>query len=130
TVDGCAGFRDYTVVIACPAITLGAIGNGTAGGAYTASVAASPAGTYTYSLLAGNLPTGVTLNSATGALSGLPTVTGTYSFTVKADAGNGCSGTQAYSITVSCPSLSFTPASLSNGTVGTAYSQTITASPA
>lgn len=40
--------------------------------------------TASYSLLSGSLPTGLTLNSATGQITGTPTVAGTYSFTILA----------------------------------------------
>jgi hypothetical protein len=60
----------------------------------TASGAAS------YSLATGNLPPGLNLNSATGALTGTATATGTYNFTLQAAAAGGCSGTQAYTLSV------------------------------
>src|SRR5207244_1733500 len=57
----CSGFRDYTVTIVCPTITLNTpLPPATAGIAYSASVAASPAGNYTYTLLLGQLPYGLT----------------------------------------------------------------------
>src|SRR5262249_5228090 len=87
-------------------------------------------GSYTFALTTGNLPTGLTLNTATGVLSGTPTVTGNYSFTVKAQAANGCNATQAYTLTINCPTITINPASLPNGTTGTAYSQTLNVTPA
>lgn len=38
---------------------------------------------YTWSIVLGALPAGITLDSATGILSGTPTVTGTFNFTVR-----------------------------------------------
>ena len=54
---------------------------------------------YTFAISAGALPTGVTL-ATTGALSGTPTVAGTYTFTVRATDGLGFTGTRAYTVTV------------------------------
>jgi len=127
SADGCAGGRDYTVSIGCPAVTLASLGNATAGTSYSGSVAASPAGSYTYSLTAGNLHAGLTLNPSTGAMTGLPTVTGSYNFTVKAQTPNGCSATQSYTLTVACPAI--TLSSLPSPTVNSPYNQTVTASP-
>jgi hypothetical protein len=131
-VDGCSGFQDYTVVIACPAITLspGTLPAGQAGIAYSQTINVLPAGTYTFSLAAGSLPSGLTLNPITGIISGMPGTTGTTTFTVKAQAASGCSGTQSYTLVIGCPTITVNPATLSNGTAGTAYSQTLSASPA
>ena len=56
-------------------------------------------GTVTYAVTAGALPTGITLATA-GVLSGTPTVTGTFNFTVTATDANGCTGTRAYTLVV------------------------------
>ncbi|MEP7336974.1 MAG: putative Ig domain-containing protein, partial [Acidobacteriota bacterium] len=126
----CTGFRDYTVTIVCPAITLSTpLPPATAGIAYSASVAASPEGSYIYTVVLGTLPYGLTLGSSTGTISGLPTVAGTFNFTIRADAGNGCVGTQAYTMVVGCPTITVLPNTLPNGTVGTGYSQTLSATP-
>ena len=131
SVGGCSGSRSYTVAIACAgSITLGSLSNPTAGVAYSGSIAVSPAGSYTFSLVQGNLPSGLTLNPSTGAITGLVTVAGTYNFTIKADAGNGCSGSQSYTLVVGCPTITISPATLPNGTTGTSYAQTVTAAPA
>jgi len=89
--------------------------------AYTASVAATGgAGTLTYSLASGALPAGLTL-SAAGAISGTPTVVGTFPITVKAADAFGDSATQAFSLTVSYPALTITPPTLPTGYVGSTY---------
>ncbi len=96
----------------CPTIAwnLSSLPNGTVNAAYTnQSVTASGGGlTFTYSIIAGGLPTGMTLSTA-GLLSGTPTQTGPFSFTVRALAGNGCFSDRAYSLLVLCSSLSFSP---------------------
>lgn len=73
-----------------PAWTDSTIANMIYGQAYSDSVAASGYPTVTYSISAGALPSGITLNTSTGAISGTSTTAGSYSFTIKAEnaAGN------------------------------------------
>lgn len=104
------------------------LGGATVGAAYSQSFSAT-GGTapYTFSLSAGALPAGLTLSS-TGALSGTPTAAGTFNFTVRAADANNFPGTRAYTLVVAPPVIAIAPATLPNGTVATAYSQTVTAS--
>jgi hypothetical protein len=128
---GCTGSRSFSIAIACGSITLPrSLPAATAGVTYSASAAASPGGTYIYSLQSGALGSGLTLNTSTGAITGLPIVAGTFNFTIKATGSGDCVGTQSYSMPVSCPIITVLPATLPNGTTGTAYSQTLTAAPA
>lgn len=131
SAGGCTGSQSYTVTIICPVITItpSSLPNAQAGVAYNQTLAVNPAGAYTFSLLTGNLPPGLLLNAATGVLSGTATATGTYNFTLQAQAGSGCSGTQAFTLVVNCPTVTVNPVTLSAGTVGTAYCQTLSASP-
>mgnify|MGYP000860383226 CR=1 FL=1 len=101
----CTGQRLYVITITCAAITLNpaTLPAATAGVAYSQQLTASPAGSYTYSLLTGSLPPGLSLSSS-GALSGMTTQTGTYNFTLKA-AGGSCSGTRAYTLTARAAAL-------------------------
>ena len=101
---------------------------GTVGTAYSQTITASGGSSpYTYNVSSGSLPGGLTLSSG-GSLSGTPTASGTFTFTVTATDNNGCPGSQNYSLTISCPTITVSPASLNAGAVGTAYSQTISAS--
>ena len=59
-------------------------------------VAASGTPTPTYSISAGGLPGGLTLNTTTGAITGTPTTNGAYSFTISAGNGVGSAVTQAF----------------------------------
>jgi sugar lactone lactonase YvrE len=78
-----------------------------------------------WSVISGALPPGVTLSSA-GLLAGTPSAVGTYAFTVQATDGASFANLP-FTITVSVPSITtFSP--LLQGTVGLAYSQTLSAS--
>jgi hypothetical protein len=57
-------------------------------------------GSYSWSLVAGALPPGLTQDAVTGAISGTPTADGTSSFTVQVQDGAASTATQALSITV------------------------------
>ncbi|MBB3455021.1 hypothetical protein FHT86_003320 [Rhizobium sp. BK313] len=124
------GSQAYTLTIAAPTITIapGTLPAGTAGTAYSQTLTASGGtGSYTYSLLTGSLPLGVALSPG-GVLSGIPTMGGTFNFTVKAADGLTFTGSQAYSISIGAPTITITPATLPAGAAGTAYSQPLTAS--
>ncbi len=73
-----------------PAWTDSTIANMIYGQAYSDAVTASGYPAVTYSISTGALPSGITLNSSTGAITGTSTTAGSYSFTVKAEnaAGN------------------------------------------
>jgi hypothetical protein len=90
-------------------ISTTSLANGTQNVAYSATLGAS-GGTlpYTWSIASG-LPPGLTLNSSTGAITGTPTGTGTYSFTAQVkDAGNPAqNATKALSINISAPQTTY-----------------------
>jgi hypothetical protein len=92
----------------------------------TASGGTAP---HAFSITSGTLPVGLTLNATTGEIAGTPTASNGAgaNITVTAVDANGCSGLRAYSLKV-CPAIALAPATLANGTVGTAYSQTVSAS--
>ncbi len=96
---------------------------------YAAPIAATGgSGTgYTWSVTAGSLPPGLTLaTSGTPAtqLSGAPTAGGSFTFTVRVVDSAGSSDTQSFTLAVS--SLEILPAVKVDGTVGAAFSQTLT----
>jgi hypothetical protein len=104
--NGCPGSRLYVVTIAaagCPAITISpsTLPPGRVGVLYSQSVTAS-GGTapYTYTVASGVLPDGLTLNPATGLISGVPTQTGLFNFTIRATDDNGCIGARPYTQTI------------------------------
>lgn len=103
------GTRSYSVTIGAATIAVppgGALPMVTAGTPVSINLGPATGGTppYTYAVTAGALPPGLTLNPATGELSGLPTVAGPYSFSITVTDSSGGSGpysvTTAYTMTV------------------------------
>ncbi|MEV4495768.1 putative Ig domain-containing protein [Micromonospora arborensis] len=80
---------------------------------------------FAWSISAGSLPPGVTINASTGLLSGTPTAAGTFDFTVRVLDASGQAATQALSIVIApLPTLTFPPPP--QGQVGIAYSAQLT----
>jgi hypothetical protein len=103
TLAGVTGSTILTVQAAPLAITTASLATGTVSVAYSATLAAS-GGTlpYTWSVASGALPAGLTLNAASGAITGTPTTAGSFSFTAKVtDAGSPVqTATKALSLTI------------------------------
>jgi|GEM_PF-198479 len=126
----------YTVVVTDPTVTIttpaaGALPGGVAYTPYNQAFTASGGqGAHSFTVVAGALPPGISLSSS-GVLSGAPTATGTFNFSLTAADSSGAPGPfvsvpVAYSLAVAAPTISFTPATLANGVTGDAYSQTFT----
>lgn len=102
---------------------------GTVGVAYTATLTAS-GGTpsYTWSVVSGALPAGLTL-SAAGTISGTPTAAGQSTFTVQASDSTPTvkTATAQFSIAVLPPPLIVSRTTFPQGTVGVFYSTTMEA---
>ena len=96
--------------------------------AYSQQITASGGiGPYTFSVVSGTLPAGLTLSSG-GLLSGTPTTVGTPPILIAASDRNGCSGQVPLVIAAAtCPVITLAPPTLPPGSVGVAYSQPITA---
>ncbi len=99
--NGIATTSITLVVTASVTFTFPAPPSGVVGTPYSVTLTAAGGTTpYTWSISAGSLPAGLTLNSSTGVVSGTPTLAGTSSFTAKVtDAGNK-TATFATSITI------------------------------
>ncbi|MEI6766069.1 MAG: choice-of-anchor J domain-containing protein [Bacteroidota bacterium] len=110
----------YTPYV-CPAFTLtsgGSLTGGAAGVAYNGAITQTGAlGTPTFTITAGALPPGLIL-ATDGSITGTPTATGTFNFTVTVSDMSGCTGSQSYSLTIVCgpnpTSLNGLPALCSN----------------
>ena len=84
TVSGISGDADVVVRPDPPVISTADLPDGEVGVAYSEMLAATGGdGTYSWSVSAGALPTGLSLDAATGGLSGTPAVDGTFDFTVE-----------------------------------------------
>jgi len=101
----------------------------TYGASYSATITAS-GGTapYTYSVSTGSLPAGLTLNSGTGAISGVPAATGSFSFIIEATDSYSFTGTQNYTLTVNAATLTITANNATKiyGTANPAFTGTVT----
>ncbi|WP_448112323.1 putative Ig domain-containing protein [Mesorhizobium amorphae] len=122
--------NNYTLQVAAPTVVINptTLPNATAGASYSDSITATGAvAPYSFSVTAGALPAGLSLGP-TGALSGTPTASGNFSFTVTASDANGQTGSRPYTLTVDVPTLTVSPTTIPSGTAGTAYSQALSAS--
>ena len=87
---------------------------GTVGTALVISLSgAGGVGTFTYTISSGTLPSGLTLDPATGQIAGTPTTAGTYTFTVRVTDSNGVYKEVVITITVASAT---TPSSSGGGT--------------
>ena len=124
----------YNIFVDPPAVVIdtASLPTGTAGASYSQTLSAS-GGTaaYSYVVLVGSLPPGLTL-SESGEISGTATAVGTYNLVIKATdstTGDGpYSASASFSLTMGPPTIAVGPATLGNGQIGVAYDQTVTAS--
>ena len=116
-----------TITFATAAGTLGTLSDtqrSDPAGNLSSAAATTSFGTLSYSIQSGSLPTGVSINSSTGALTGTASAVASQtvsSFTVRATVSEtGTTADRAFTITVDPPTISFTTAS---GTLGTLQTQ-------
>jgi len=94
TITACGPLQPCALISVSPAI----LPDGTIGVPYSADVDAI-GGTppHTFAVSSGALPTGLVLNPTTGAITGTPTVDGTFNYTITAtEVATGCSGSRVY----------------------------------
>jgi hypothetical protein len=119
--------KQFTLVVAA-AITIAAtsLPPGYTQSQYFQTLAAA-GGTspYSWSVTGGALPAGLSLQPTTGTLSGIPTVTGTFDFTVTITDSNSATANQQFSISVGQGFGITTAPSLPGVMAGVAYSVTL-----
>ncbi|MEI6209387.1 MAG: putative Ig domain-containing protein [Desulfuromonadales bacterium] len=130
-VNATAVQKTFTITISTPVtVTTASLPNWTVNSptAYNQTLAASGGnGVYVWSITAGSgsgtlIPApGLTLNAASGAITGTPTLAGTYTFTVTATSGT-LVGSKQFALTIN-PPLVITTATLPDAVVGVLYSQ-------
>ena len=127
--NGATSTQIYTVVInPMVSITTTTLSNWTVNvPGYSQSIATT-GGTapIAFSKSAGALPTGLNLNPSTGIISGTPTATGTYMFTITAGDSAGCSASQGYTVII-YPALVVPPLTLPGAMAGVFYEQVLSA---
>jgi uncharacterized protein YhjY with autotransporter beta-barrel domain len=115
--SGTSAAAMVSVNVLPPALSIapGALPDGMVGTAYAQSLSAG-LGTapYTYALASGSLPGGLSLGSG-GALTGTPTASGSFSFTIQASDAHGATGMQSYALFIA--PLPVPVANASNATV-------------
>ncbi|EOW6744161.1 autotransporter domain-containing protein [Cronobacter dublinensis] len=120
-----------TTVTIAPAS--GALPATTTGSAWSQTLSAT-GGSAPYTWTAHGLPAGISLNAATGALSGTPTAAGSFTFSVTVKEAGNVSATASYTLVVDAVTpgvtLTVTPAAgaLAAATTGSAWSQTFAVS--
>src|SRR4030095_10012759 len=123
--------KPFTLTIMLPPLSIttsSPLPNGAVDTAYSQTLATSGGVTgFTWVVTSGTHPAGRTL-SAAGVLSGTPSTPATTNFTVQVRDNASQTATKQFAITIDPPPLTITkPSPLSNGTVGTGYSQTLAA---
>ena len=106
----------------------GVLPSGSVGSAYTRTFTATGGkAPYSWTVASGALPSGVTLNSSTGAISGMPLSSGAFGFTIQVTDANSSTSLKKFSITI-YEQLLVSTSSLPSAAIGAAYNQTLTAS--
>ncbi len=91
------------------------------GQALTTNSGAAP---FVFLVTSGSLAPGLSLSSG-GVISGTPTTTGTFAFSVGVTDVNDCVGSRAYNLTIDCGPMTVRPVGIVDGSLGDAYSQTL-----
>lgn len=127
--NGAIASAPFTIQVAPPPLSMitSTLPGGIVGTAYSATFAATGGSPpYTWSVSSGSLPPGLTLDAATGALSGAPSSAGTFNFIVSVADSAQETVLRPFTVRVIEPLRILTTA-LSEGTEGMAYSAVIEA---
>ncbi len=123
TVGGVLSNGVNFTVSSTPSITSATTANGTVGTAFSYQITATNSPT---SYGATGLPSGLSVNTTSGLISGMPTTAGTSTVTLSATNSSG-TGNATLTLTIGVGAPVITSATTAGGTVGTAFSYQITA---
>jgi len=121
------------IVVSGFAITTPSLPGGTVGVAYSQQINVTPTtGPYTFSVTSssgppGGLTLGASSSNPATTLNGTPTTSGTFTFTIQAGDSAGHTASQSYTLVIAPAPITIAPGKLPDGTVGTPYSQQLTA---
>ena len=99
--NGAAASKKFTLKVTQTTVSGTIPATGTVGSSYTGTPKATKGlSPYVWSVSSGKLPTGLKLNTSTGAITGTLKKAGTFTFTLKAKDVNGAAGTKKYTVKV------------------------------
>jgi uncharacterized repeat protein (TIGR03803 family) len=114
------GSKRFQLNIASGLSLAASLNNGIVGSTYSSTAKVSGGlGPYTWALVSGNLPDGLSLNTTTGVISGKPTKADNYSFAIMVTDGEGKAATytQSYAVSTVTPPLQITAGDFTDCTV-------------
>ncbi len=110
-------------------ILTSSLSSGTVGSSYSEWISVSGGSSpYTWTITSGSLPSGLSLDSDTGVISGTPSASGDYSFTVVASDIFGVTASMSYTISITGGSLTINESTLPSASPGASYSTTFSVS--
>jgi hypothetical protein len=124
---GTIGLRTYSFTVNIPPLVIttdSPVFNGTVGLFYSQTFLASGGiPPYRWAILNGDVPAGLAFDVNSGALTGTPSVTGTFSLTLQVTDTQAVKTSKTFQLTVDLPRLTIvTPSPLPNGLAGDGYS--------
>ncbi|MEK7833230.1 MAG: Ig domain-containing protein, partial [Acidobacteriota bacterium] len=128
--NNCYGEIPYTLSVGCQGLSIApaTLSPGTVGAMYSQTFTLTGgSGAINWTISAGALPFGLSLDPGSGVLSGVPGAQGASSFTVKATVNaTGCLVEASYTLTINCPTITVSPTTINPGSLGIPYSQQFT----
>lgn len=124
-VSGANNWTTHAATVGVIAWSTTSVPLGKVGGAYSATLLATGTGTITYTVQTGTLPSGLSLNGATGIISGTPASASTTALTFRASNGTDSADFSTTLQVMLSPTVTTT--TLASGTRGSAYSATLAA---
>lgn len=124
------GNQTYTLTIFVPDLIINpsTLTNGLTKVDYSQTITATNgSGSYTYSVASGSLPSGLSLNSVTGIISGKPQTVGNSQFRISAVDAGGNRGTRDYYLVVEPVTITIFPATLTDARQTFSYSLQLSA---